>query len=247
MQLKGESLVPRKSAKYQQGMNIVLRLPDGNAGEAAAPQFFNINGQAETLLDFEDDINPLVQDLAKKWSQRRNDLAAEQHDAQNRKATLDIQIRDFEEQKRKIRSKSEIKSENEVFMSTETLFLKDQLAKSQDKLEGLNAEYKSNCQTCEQLTRQEATAIQKGAEMEEELRMLESKSSAELVQMSNLNREAMQEMKRWKQQAEGPNGLLRKMQEDTAECLQSIRASAYFLQEGQGEDPDAQHAEANEV
>lgn len=96
-------------------------------------------------------------------------------------------------------------------MSTETLFLKEQLAKSQDKLESLNAEHKSNCQTCEQLMRQEATATQKGAEMEEELRMLESKSNAELVQMSNLNREAMQEMKRWKQQAEGPDGLLRKM------------------------------------
>lgn len=58
-------------------MNIVLRLPNGNVDEAAAPQFFNVNGQAETLLDFEEDINPLVQDLAKKWSQRRNDLAAE--------------------------------------------------------------------------------------------------------------------------------------------------------------------------
>ena len=77
--------------------------------------------------------------------------------------------------------------------------------------------------------------------------MLESKSNAELVQMSNLNREAMQEMKRWKQQAEGPDGLLRKMQEDTAECLQSIRASACFLQEGQGAGPDASLAEAEEV
>ena len=117
-------------------------------------------------------------------------------------------------------------------MSTETLFLKEQLEKSQHKLEGLNSEHKSNCQIYEQLTRQEAMAAQKEAEMEEELRMLESKSQAELVQMSNLNREAMQEMKRWKQQAEGPGGLLRKMQEDTAECLQSLRASATFLQEG---------------
>lgn len=96
-------------------------------------------------------------------------------------------------------------------MSTETLSLKEQLSKSQDKLESLNIEYKSNNQICEQLMKQEATAIQKTAETEEELRMLESKSNADLVQMSNLNREAMQEMKRWKQEAEGPDGVLRKM------------------------------------
>ena len=231
-------------------MNIILKFPRGNESEAATPQFYNINGQAETLLDFEDDINPLVQDLAKKWSQRRNDLAAEQHDAQNRKATLDIQIRDFEEQKRKIRSKSEIKSENEVFMSTETLSLKEQLSKSQDKLESLNIEYKSNNQICEQLMKQEATAIQKTAETEEELRMLESKSNADLVQMSNLNREAMQEMKRWKQEAEGPDGVLRKMQEDTAECYELICESSKlikFLGEGVESDPGSPQDQAKEI
>ena len=102
---------------------------DTDKGE---PECFNIDGENKTALSFEDDIKEIVQDLGLKWDQRKNQLITEKTEILTQKASLDIELSDMEDRKRKIKFKSEINMKNdEVYMSAETLHLKQMVEKSQ--------------------------------------------------------------------------------------------------------------------
>ena len=97
----------------------------------STPECYNVDGAKRTALSFEEDIKEIVQDLGLKWDQRKNQLIQEKTEILTQKASLDIELTDLEDRKRKIKFKSEINMKNdEVYMSKETLHLKQMVEKS---------------------------------------------------------------------------------------------------------------------
>ena len=72
--------------------------------------YFNMTSDLSNRieLDFQTDVEPMVQDLGQKWNDRKVEIMQEKHNIKNQQVSHDITIRSLEEQKRALRAKSEV-------------------------------------------------------------------------------------------------------------------------------------------
>ena len=136
-----------------------------------------------------------------------------------------MQIRGLEESKRAIKGKSELMAqENDVYMSSETVFLQDQVEKAEKLLGSLVIEQKQLKHEQDHLTHQIHLVEVKVHELEEETAVMERQGTSLLVQMSDLNRQAMAELTKWQHSVEGPSpdSYLSQMHSKIERCFKQI-------------------------
>lgn len=88
--------------------------------------YFNITDSNHKIeLEFEQDVEPMISELIQKWTDRQHELEQNTRSAKSQQVIWDIQVRSLEEQKRQLKSKSEINVKNDMYMSKDTLNLQD--------------------------------------------------------------------------------------------------------------------------